>query len=412
MSIFENQYNLRVSNQLKVISILKKGETSLSDIATSLKVSGAATTKIVNQLSEYKIVKKQSVKPKGKAEPGRLPISVKLNESVGVTCAIAFAKKTEVALATLTGKIIAYDSFETNLFIGEEEFKKVSQIIKELLKKPAVNNRPLLGICISAPGMVQKETGDIFYSFKMKTGSNCSPLAYFRNEFGVPTNLYNDVQIGMVGAKKYGLIPNDANNFLYAHIDSACGEAFSFEGKLYQGFHGYPGEQTSYDEEDEYSKSSTSNVLYGYAKIAKYAEDIDPSVNYYLEDLTPDKFRIIEDFKNNNKVIKQAVEKTAIKNALQLIAYDDLLNFDYIIIEGGINRLGDEYKNLILNSIYKYRKKFRTNIIFLHAETNPSLLGAIYQSGNIYFLEKLEKITNQRSTTGKYNIADAFGENI
>lgn len=412
MSIFENQYNLRVSNQLKVISILKKGETLLSDIATSLKISGAATTKIINQLNEYKIVKKQVIKPKGKSEPGRLPISVKLNESVGVTCAISFAKKIEVAIATLTGKILAYDSCESGLYIGEEDFKKVVQIIKGLLLKSTVNKRPLLSICISAPGMVQKETGDIFYSFKLKTGTYCSPLSYFHNEFGVPTTLYNDVQIGMVGAKKYDLIPSDANNFLFAHFDNACAVAFSFQGKLYQGFHGYPGEQTRFDVEDKYTNESTSNILYGFSRIQIRAKELNSSENYLNDDLTPNKEKIIKAFLNGDKIITAAIEEAAIRNALQLIAYDDLLNFDYIIIEGGMNKLGDQYKKLLLDNVYKYKKGFKTNIFFLNSEINPSLLGAIYQSGNIYFLEKLEKITNQRSTTGKYNIADAFGENI
>ena len=410
--MFQNQYNLRVSNQLKTISLLRKGEIYLSDIADFLNVSHAATTKIINQLCEAKVVNKKTNVPEGKLERGRLPITISLNEDVGVTCAIAFAKKIEIAISSLSGKILLYDSYEISSFITEKDFEKVANIIEEFLKRKEVNGRPLLGICISSPGMVQKETGDIFYSFKIKTDNGCSPLTYFKNKFGVTTNLYNDVQIGMVGAKKYDLIPNDAFNYMFARIDTSCCVAFSFDGKLYQGHHGYPGEQTFIFADDEFTNASTCNILYGFSSIAKIANRIDPSVNYLDEYDIPYKSKIIELYKKNDEVIVKAAKETAIKNAIQLIAYNDLLNLDHIIIDGGINNLGEKYKEILLNSIYKYRKNFNTNIIFLNSEINTSLLGAIYQSGNIYFLDKLEKITNQRSSTGNYNIADAFGDNI
>ena len=58
--------------------------------------------------------------------------------------------------------------------------------------------------------------------------------------------------------------------------------------------------------------------------------------------------------------------------------------------------------------------EFRAKILFSNiVDINSSLLGAIYQANNIYYLNRLEQITNQRSSIGgHYDISETFGDNI
>ncbi|MCF0108029.1 MAG: ROK family transcriptional regulator [Bacilli bacterium] len=411
MQTYENQYNLRVANELKVLTALKSGPKSLNDLAEKLGVSFTAVSKIIDQMVESNLVKRVNKKVKT-LKRGRIPTFVKLDTSVGVTAAIDLSTSSlKVAVSDLTGKIIVYDEVSAGDVVTEEKFVQISEVLKELLKRPEVENRRLLGICISSPGMVNKYNGEYGVVFKIKTHNNLSPINYFFNEFGVPVNLYNDVKLGMIAEKMYGVVPLDAKDYMFIHIGNGCGVSFSFNGKLYQGKNGFCGELTNLIP----SAHCEKNYLYGFVHFMTKIEELDPSLNVRLPNGTPNKEKIAELYNADNEVVVKAIDYYLEKNAQQVIAYNDLLDFEYIIFEGGINLFGEKARTKFLNYIATLDTvEFRAKILFSNfKETPSSLLGAIYQANNIYYLNRLEEITNQRSSAGgHYDISEAFGNNI
>lgn len=411
MQTYENQYNLRVANQLKVLTALKNGPLSLNDLAEKLDVSFTAISKIIDQMIETNLIKKTSKKVKS-LKRGRVPTFVKLDTSVGVTAAIDLSTHAlKVAVCDLASKIVVSGEIPSGNFVTEETFVQLSALLRDLLKKPEVDGRPLLGICISSPGMVNKNTGEFGVAFKVKTHNKISPINYFFNEFGVPVNLYNDVKLGMVAERVYGCIPADAQNYMLIHIGNGCGMSFSFNGKLYQGKHGFCGELTNLVP----SANSDKNYLYGFLHIATKIEESDKSLGLRLPSGLINKQRIVDLYNQGNKVVVDAVDYYLMKDAQQVIAYNDLLDFEYIIFEGGINMLNAEARDKLLSFIREQDTvEFRAKILFSNIiDINSSLLGAIYQANNIYYLNRLEQITNQRSSVGgHYDISETFGDNI
>lgn len=413
MKTYENQYNLRVANQIKVISALKNGPMSLNDLADKLNVSFTAISKIVDQLIETNIIKKQ-IKKTRNAKRGRAPTFVKLDTSSGVTAAVDLANQDlVVAISDFNSNVIVKETLPGADKFTEDTLRQLADILKKLLKSPEVDDRPLCGICISSPGMVNKSSGELGVATKIKTHNKLSPLNFFFNEFGVPTHLYNDVKIGMVAEQIYGCVPSDAKNYMFAHIGLGAGVSFAFNGKLYQGKHGYCGELSNYKPVDEYSKSVQKNYLHDYFGIVAEAMRIDPTLNLFNQDHYPDRARVVQLYNENHPAVVEAVEMNMKQNAAQIIAYNDLLDLEYIIIEGSINDLGPRYKEGLLKYINLYDAvEFRAKVLFSSLEVEPSTLGAIYQANNIYFLNRLEQITNQRCTAGNYDISETFGENI
>ena len=412
MQNFNNQYNFRVDNQIKILNILRNGQQSINSLAEKINVSFTAASKIVDQLISFDVLKRVNKKTQSKKR-GRVPVLVKINTSVGLTCAIDLSSHDLViTLNDLTGKIVAKRTIASTVFIKEESLKQISDCIKDMLVSDEAENRPLLGICIASPGMVNKETGEIAEGFRVKTYNQISLNNYFFNEFAVPVNIYNDVKISCVGEKVYGAIPSDAKNYVFLHLGSSVGAALVFNGKIYQGKSGYSGEFSNFNEIDDESKCKR-NRIYGFSELTRYISKLDSEHKYEYEKFIPNIDALVKQYKANNPSVLEGLEYIAKNNALQFIAYSDFLDLEYIVIEGPILHFKEKYKEYLLKYLKVYDKsEFRPRLLFSELNENSSLIGTIYQANNIYFLNKLEEITNKRSANGKYDISEAFEDNI
>ncbi|MCQ2815252.1 MAG: ROK family transcriptional regulator [Bacilli bacterium] len=411
MTSFDNQYNFRVDNQLKLLFELRNGPTSLNDLAVKLGISLTAITKIVDQLVNENVItftQKQKSNKKG-----RKPTFVKINNKVGVTCAIDLSNDEPVVVLTdLRNRIILQRNIETSYFLDEVSLELIVKIIEEMLDDPVIEGRKLLSICIAVPGLVNKNTGEITNSFRLNKLGNISLSTFFFNKLGAITNIYSDVKIGLVGERMFGAIPSNAKNYMFLHIGNGCSFSFTFNGTLYQGSNGYCGELSSYKDNDWFNPSYTNNHLEDLSNVAARAEKINPKLQ-----LTNEKFRVnftklIQLVEQKDPTLISCLNDNAKMNAVQLIAYNDILDLEYIVLSGTILKIGNSYKDLLLKYIKELNTvPFRAKIIVSSVD-NPILYGTIYQANNLYFLRKLEQIINKKAPSENYDISVAFGNNI
>ena len=406
MKSYTNQYNFRVDNQIKFINLLKKGQQSINYLAAQTNLSFTAASKIVDQLVSFNVLKRVDIKGE-KNKRGRIPTLVKINTSVGLTCAIDLSQQDLViTLNDLLNNVVCKQVISDVLFIEEDTLSQISSAIREMLNSKAAQNRPLVGICIAAPGMIYKNSGEIYASFRIKAANNISLVNYFFNEFGVTTNVYNDVKISCLGEMKEGDIPSDANNFLYIHLGNNVGASIVIDGKIYQGQKGFTGEFSNIkDDEDK-------NRLFGLQKICLEAEKIDPSLKLSKHEFRIDIELVKQLYEQENPAILKAIDSIAKQNAKQLVAYNDFLDLDYIIFEGPVLLFKEKFKKSLLKYISEYDNvTFNAKIIFSSLNENSSIIGTIYQANYIYFMNRLEEITNKRAR-GSYNINESFDDYI
>lgn len=407
MKNFSNQFNFRVDNQLKFINLLRKGPQSINFLAEQSDISFTAANKIVDQLVSFNVLQKHSLKPSEKKR-GRIPALVNINLNLGVTCAIDLSSQNLViTLNELNGNIISKQIIYNIQFVEENTLPFIVKAIKDMLNLKETKNRPLLGICIAVPGMVAKSTGEIENSFRIKAASTISLSNYFFNEFGVKTSIYNDVKISCLGETVDGCIPKGARNYLYVHLGNGCGAALVIDKKIYQGKNGFAGELTNVKGE------AINNRLYGLRNICLLAKQFDQSVSYEDDASLINIAQMVDDYKNQRDPILKAVDEVAKLNAIQLIAYNDFLDLEYIIIEGPVLLFKEYFKQSLLKYINMLDKvEFRSKILFSSLNEHSSLVGTIYQANSIYFLDKLEEITNKRDPKGTYDISETFGDYI
>lgn len=411
MKAFNNQINFRVDNQLKLLYELRNGPVSLNDLAEKLNVSFTAIVKIVDQLIKENVLlftKKQKTNRKG-----RKPSFVKINTKVGVTCAIDLSSShVIVAISDLRNRVLIQKEVNTGFFIVENDLNKIVEAIKELLKAPEIEGRSLLSICVAAPGLINKNTGEFANSYKLNDLKKIPLGNFFFNHLGVKTYVYNDVKIGLVGERMFGCIPSSASNYMFVHLGDGCSVALTFDGKLYQGANGYSGELSSFKNNDYFNLNYTNNHLEDLSHVSSRIRKNHPEYELTSGDFATDVDKLVSLFNDGDKVVVDEIASNAKRNAMQIIAYNDVLDLEYIIISGTVLKIGEQYKQLFLNSINDLiERPLRAKILFSQLE-NPALLGAIYQASNTYFLNKLEAITNEKSSASEYDISEAFGNNI
>lgn len=407
MKNFNNQFNFRVDNQLKFINLLRKGPQSINYLAEQANVSFTAANKIVDQLVSFGILNKHNLKPSEKKR-GRIPSIVSINTQVGVTCAIDLSSQDlTITINDLTGKTIAKRTIANATFVEEKELKEIVGFIKEMLLEEPIKKRRLLGICIASPGLVSTTTGEIEESYRIKASNNISLTNYFFNEFGVKTNIYNDVKISCLGEIIAGCIPKGIKNFLYVHLGNGCSTALVIDGKIHQGKNGFSGELSNID------CDVTNNRLYGLRSICLEALKNNSASPYLDKSLNINIEKLKADYKDKNPTLLSAIDEIARLNAIQLIAYNDFLDLEYIVIEGPVLLFKETFKDSLLKYIHQLDKvEFRAKVLFSSLNESSSLVGAIYQANSIYFLDKLEEITNKRDPKGTYDISEAFGDYI
>ena len=407
MKNFNNQFNFRVDNQLKFINLLRKGPQSINYLAEQANVSFTAANKIVDQLISFGILNKHNLKPSEKKR-GRIPSIVSINTQVGVTCAIDLSSQDlTITINDLTGKAIAKRTIVNATFVEEKELKEIVGFIKEMLLEEPIKKRQLLGICIASPGLVSTTTGEIEDSYRIKASNNISLTNYFFNEFGVKTNIYNDVKISCLGEIIAGCIPKGIKNFLYVHLGNGCSTALVIDGKIHQGKNGFSGELSNID------CDVTNNRLYGLRSICLEASKNNSASPYLDKSLNINIEKLKADYKDKNPTLLSVIDEIARLNAIQLIAYNDFLDLEYIVIEGPVLLFKETFKDSLLKYIHQLDKvEFRAKVLFSSLNESSSLVGTIYQANSIYFLDKLEEITNKRDPKGTYDISEAFGDYI
>lgn len=409
----KNPNNLRVANQLRVIEALRNKPETCPALAKALSLSGVAIKHITDELLKENIIVSYGIKsPKNR---GRKATLLSLNNDVGVLCAIDLSgRDLAVAITDVSNNIIVEDAARNILYIDDEALEKVAQIVKNLLSSPLVKKRKLLGICVSTPGEFDNVTYDFIYAPRY-VGTINNIKRFFEDRFQVEVNIYNDINLGLLGEQRYGSIPNSANDVYFVFLDYVAGSSLLLNGKIFEGARGHAGEPASYPKDSEFTKNLFSGRFYTindiYAYIHEHAKDY-PNEPFYLTD--PFSFeQIATKYKEGDPLISEAIEYSAKINAIQLIAVSNLLDLEYICLEGKMLELGATYTDLIIHYFRKYDANHtRAQILFSSLDSAANMLGAIYQASNMYFLNLFAMLAAKRTNSSDHDIKTFFGNNI
>ncbi|MFA7126006.1 MAG: ROK family transcriptional regulator [Bacilli bacterium] len=404
----EKRNEVRISYQIEIINLLRKGKRTITEIAKILGVSFTAISRIVDELVKTKLLKysnKKQIKTRG-----RNPSFVELNCDDGVVCSIDCSSfDVRVILASLDNSVIVEDCIPDVKYMDKELIRQLEIIIKTLLEKPEVNNRKLLSICISSPGLIRPDSFEYVTSRRLKESTIVNPVSYLSNVFNVNVEMHNDVRLGCLAELKFGSFPKRPFNGLFIHVSFAAGLALVFNGKIYKGSHNFSGETPVYIGNDDITKESQWNARF--FSIWEINQAIKRYKNLPVEPFNEfvDLEKIIEDYKNGDPQTVRAVEVSAKRNAITIFGLATILDIDYVVIEGRVLDFGQEYLDLIRKDIDDFSvSDIRTRILTSGLKDVGCAMGAVYQACSMYFRDTIENSTRERFNVTNFVLEEKY----
>ena len=274
---------------------------------------------------------------------------------------------TKILAAVINSKqgIVARAKMATKSNSSEKEYiDELTAITHQVISDSGLNESRIKAVCIGIPGSVNPYTGRIGLAPNLGL-KNFFIKKKLQKMIPFPILIENDVNIGALGIKNFGVGKN-SRNMLMMFIGTGIGGALIFDGKIYRGTNFMAGEigHMIVQENGPVCGCGKKGCFEAFASRTAIVRNI-------LADKRTKKKSIIGKLvpsgeKIRSKALAEAVRKKDkvvlehLKNACDIIGVvsanlSNALNVDKIVYGGGlIEALGDSMLPMIKASYYKH----------------------------------------------------------
>lgn len=259
---------------------------------------------------------------------------------------------------------------------GPAILDKVIGIVNEML----VSHSEIAGICISTAGMVDTETGSIFYSAPLipnYAGTQFKKI--LEEKFQIPCEVENDVNCAGLAEYRNGAAKG-SKVALVLTIGTGIGGCILLEGKVFHGFSNSACEVGYMHMDDsDFQTLGAASILT--KKVAERKNEIEDKWDGY---------HIFEEAKKGDQICIQAIEEMTdtLGKGIANICY--VLNPEVVVLGGGImaqetflkDRIKGAVKKYLVSSIEKH-----TKITFAENQNDAGMLGAFYHFCGMHLKE-------------------------
>ena len=227
-----NPEQARILNRCLILTQLKGGKAlSRVELSKILDLSKMTVSVIVSDLISEGLVAEVG---EGEAarSGGRKPILLALSKNKYVIGFDIGEATTSVALSDLQGNVIDGCSLSTSKDKTPDCIvRQIVEQYRNLVEANNIDESTVIGIGVSAAGLVDKEKGNILFSpdFNWKN-LNLRNLLNLR--IGQPVTIDNCTRVMALGETWYGVAQSSVN-LLYVNVGYGIGSALMIGGKLY-----------------------------------------------------------------------------------------------------------------------------------------------------------------------------------
>lgn len=189
--------DLKYSNKLSILKLLRDGIISRADMASRLKLSRATVSSIVEELISSGFVSEIGF-GKSTEQGGKKPVMLKLNVNAVFIAAVYFSYNlVEVAITDLQGNIVARSKIEIDVSCScESQCTIIVETIRNLIDSLRKQGfcQPLMAGGIVIKGLVDTECGELVYSATLPGWNRVPMTDFFEKELSIPFYMENDVR--------------------------------------------------------------------------------------------------------------------------------------------------------------------------------------------------------------------------
>jgi len=364
-----SQQQIQQSNIKLVFKLIYENNgISRASIASITKLSPTTISSLTEQLIKKELIIEtgtQIVK-----NSGRRPTLLDINKKGAYSICIDLQEK---------GYNIEIYDLQCNSvkakFIDMNDYHKLSNSlitnITNILKEKNIDEDKMLGICIGAPGLIDKNKEKVISSTIIPINENNNFYAKLKEHFGdKPIEVVNESSLAAYAEKQFIDEIKKINNILYIDIHTGIGAGIIIDGKIFRGANNLAGEfgHISVDINGTRCKCGAKGCLETVANIKAILNQLP-------------EYKSIEEVANRYDEgyvdVKVAISKNAKYIAYGINNAVNLLNPEAVIIGGQITLFGQKYLMEVLkvyNDIALDKNK-DIKILLSKVQGNPITLG-------------------------------------
>lgn len=233
-----NLVDMRTSNVLLIMNILRREPCSRANIAKLTGLSRSAITIIVDDLLQRGVIEETSTSRNG---TGRKALDLKLSPSAAYIVGVHLrSQKYSIGIFDFGGKLLrAVECDYEPVFVSASQLLKIGSEIISLVEGEGIESGKVLGVGICASGPVDVGAGkvtrlsSIWHEVEIvKVLESTLPWKCFLENRSNARALYE---------KLYGIC-REISNFVYFKVDEAVGGAIIYRDEILGGYKGFGNE--------------------------------------------------------------------------------------------------------------------------------------------------------------------------
>lgn len=220
---------------LKAVYDLDKA--SVNDLMKSLDISFPTINSLMVEMVENKYLIQHE---RGESVGGRKPNLYQLSDQLFRVLTIELNHKSVrfVLLDNNSNILIEPHLFQFEISTNLNDLPSFIILVRKYLKDHKINLDQISGICISMPGLIDRNTGENFTYF-YEYGFNLEK--HLEHEFKKKTIIINNAKVATLAELAYGKLKNK-KNALVVRLDWGISLGILSNGEIYQGKDGFSGE--------------------------------------------------------------------------------------------------------------------------------------------------------------------------
>lgn len=265
----KNSVEIGRHNRHLTLDVIRTHEPiSRPEIARLTGLSTATVTNIVARLQKDRLVEEVGL---GESTGGRKPGLLQLARNSRLAIAVDLAAtELMVALTNVKGEILRRCKREIVTDIALM-VPRMLDAIQEVMTCPEAGRATIVGVGITAPGLIDQATGTVIKSVRLDWYH--VPLkSILQRHFEVPVFVGKDTTTAILGEQWYGAARH-ANNLIYVWVGTGIAVGILLDGRVYAGATGMAGEfgHTSIEWNGARCKCGNEGCLEGLASLEAIA---------------------------------------------------------------------------------------------------------------------------------------------
>ncbi len=370
-------------NRALVLStIFANNQISRAEIARITKLTRTTVSSIVSDIIAEGLVEEVGV---GTSFGGKNPILLSLVDDSRWMIGLDLShNQFRGAIVNLRGEIRDVISMPVEEHDGDEALDLLYQIVDQLMQKVT---RPLLGIGVGTPGLVNTQEGVIINAVNLNW-QNLPLTRLLEERYNTPVYVLNDSQAAAIGEKTFGEGYSPEESMVLINIRRGIGAGIVINGSLFQGDGGCAGEIghiVVVKEGGELCRCGNHGCLETVASAQALIKKARADIKDFPESSLPhepnqiDLTAIKEAFKTGDSFSQKLVFDTAEYIGMVISSIVGVLNIQKIVLLGDMTCFGEKWLNAIHDSAQKYslqKPMLNTKIEIGQLGENSIILGA------------------------------------